>query len=179
VKFDQYDPNFAPTSSVSLANMIYNQAPFAGLTVQAILNEGNKVLAGCGGIYSASQLRTAIQLINQSWAGGIQGNSVLTCPAAPRPTASGNESNIAAMMNVMVFPNPNDGFFTLSFESATNDAYTMMMTDVTGRVVYNDKGLSTEGINHIDYNFSNLPKGVYLVQIKQAEEVKTLRVVIQ
>ena len=179
VKFDQYDPNFAPTSSVNLGSMIYNQAPLAGLTVQQILNEGNKVLAGCGGPYSANTLKNAIQLINQSWAGGVQGNSVLTCPAPPRPGAGDSESEVLSLMNLRLFPNPNDGYFTLSFESGTTDAYTMMMTDITGRVVFTQQGTVVEGINQVDYNFSSLPKGVYMVHITQLGENKVLKVVLQ
>ena len=82
------------------------------------------------------------------------------------------------MMDVKVFPNPNDGFFTLSFESTATADYNMIMTDVTGRVVYNENGRSIEGINHVDYNFSSLPKGVYMVHIRQLEDTQVLKVVL-
>jgi hypothetical protein len=181
VKFDLYDPNFAPTSSVALASMIYNQAPLAGYTVQQILNEGNKVLAGCGGPFSAGQLRTAIQNINQSWAGGVQGNSVLNCPAPPRPAGSPDQAQeeSGSMMNAKVYPNPNNGYFTLRFENTSLENYTMEMTDLTGRVVYRSEGVGEIGINQTDYNFSNLPKGVYMIHLREADTTRVLKVVLQ
>src|SRR5205085_539235 len=84
VTFDAYDPNFAPIPTVQLGNMIYNQAPFSGLTVNSILNEANKKLGGCSSVYTVSQLNTALQNIDSAYKAGSIGPtaSFLTCPAA-------------------------------------------------------------------------------------------------
>nr|MBK9653592.1 T9SS type A sorting domain-containing protein [Bacteroidota bacterium] len=83
VQFDLYDANFAPTSTVHLADLIYGSAPFAGMTVQQILDESNNALAGCGSIYTPNQLRTVLQQINHSWENGVPGNGFLSCPVGP------------------------------------------------------------------------------------------------
>jgi len=175
VKFDQYDPNFAPTSTVSLGNMIYANAPFSGMTVNQILAEANKKLAGCSSPYSATALSNAVALINQSWSGGVQQNSVLTCPAAPPRVAHGLGDGMA----VKAFPNPTDGSLSLQFNAEYGAQYTMHMMDMTGKMVYSHSGIADGGLNQINYDFSTLRKGVYMIQLNVDGDSEIVRIVLQ
>ena len=83
------------------------------------------------------------------------------------------------MLNAKVYPNPNNGYFTLRFENRTMENYTMVMTDLTGREVYRTSGVGEIGINQTDYNFSNLPKGVYMIHLRAASDTRVLKVVLQ
>jgi len=53
------------------------------------------------------------------------------------------------------------------------------MRDLTGRIVYQSSGVGEIGINQTDYNFSNLPKGVYMIHLREAETTRVLKVVLQ
>lgn len=79
VTFDQYDANFG-ASSTSMGNLKIETGPLAGMTVNDVLAEANKILGGCSSAYSASQINDAISGINQNFVDGKANNGFLACP---------------------------------------------------------------------------------------------------
>lgn len=76
-----------------------------------------------------------------------------------------------------LYPNPNDGNMTLKYQLPTNDPATFNLTDLTGRVVY-QQTLSSENIK-VDLNL-DLPKGMYYYKIiANTGTIKTGSVVVQ
>lgn|ERR1035437_6309681 len=64
--------------------------------------------------------------------------------------------------NVSVYPNPNNGNFTLSYH-LSNPNNIFQIIDITGRVVYNTTFSGTEGIQNI--STSDLSNGLYYWQL--------------
>lgn len=77
--------------------------------------------------------------------------------------------------NVLVYPNPNKGQFTID----AKDGYsTIIITDVTGRVVYNENNeVVVAGRKEI--NLSEFGAGTYFVNVTSGVKVTTKKVVVQ
>ncbi len=77
-----------------------------------------------------------------------------------------------------LFPNPNDGTFTLSFDFAKAKDVTVEVLDVTGRVVYSDIEKQVLGYNK-QIGLENAGSGMYLIRIMTTEGIVTEKMVIQ
>jgi hypothetical protein len=69
-----------------------------------------------------------------------------------------------------VYPNPNNGFVTFSFNSETpKENFTIKVTNVNGQVVYSDAiKLKTESFTKV-IDLSTLAKGIYLVELQATQ----------
>ncbi len=77
------------------------------------------------------------------------------------------DKNINQQALINVYPNPNNGAFTLDISFPDNGNYKLEVANVLGQIVYTE----ALNINNRNYNFSKqfnlneLPKGVYIVKI--------------
>lgn len=79
VGFDNYDPNFG-SSSTNLADATITSGPFAGWTVQMVLDTANMVFGGCSSNYRPSQMVDILSSINESFVDGSAHNAgLLSC----------------------------------------------------------------------------------------------------
>ena len=85
----------------------------------------------------------------------IQSVEVTVC------TGIGAKTNVSA---INLFPNPNEGNFTLEFNANVNSALSITITDVTGKIVHTENASSVRGLNRVNLNVSNLQKGFYLLK---------------
>ncbi|MFA5417854.1 MAG: lamin tail domain-containing protein, partial [Bacteroidales bacterium] len=69
--------------------------------------------------------------------------------------------------SVSVYPNPTDGLFTINMPGITDAV--IMVTDITGKVVYNETAVSGAEIN-----LTGLEKGLYFVQIQDQMSKQSL-----
>ncbi|MBL7926932.1 MAG: T9SS type A sorting domain-containing protein [Bacteroidia bacterium] len=177
VTFDAYDPNFAPIPTVQLGNMIYTAAPFAGLTVNQILSEANKKLGGCSSAFTITALNIALQNIDSAYKAGVTGPTaaMLTCPGAPRIA-----SNLGVTTtSVLVYPNPSAGVVNVKLETEVEGTVVINMLDITGRAVWNTQEPIFTGENVRTYDFSQLTKGVYMMQVIKDGKSEIIRVVLR
>lgn len=79
VAFDEKDPYFSGSPDL-LMDMKISRGPFEGWTVEAIVEEANEALGGCGSEHSLYELNTAVKSINQNFAEGLADNGFITCP---------------------------------------------------------------------------------------------------
>jgi PKD repeat protein len=77
-----------------------------------------------------------------------------------------------------LFPNPNNGQFTLSFNFEKAKDVTVEVLDVTGRIVYSDKQNGITTYNK-QIGIENADQGMYLVRIITTEGVVTQKIIIQ
>jgi hypothetical protein len=77
--FDENDPNFSP-SLYPFGRMVVTTGVFAGLTVNDVIIEANRILGGCSSNYTVQDLSQALELINGSFIDGVQRNNFLACP---------------------------------------------------------------------------------------------------
>ena len=72
------------------------------------------------------------------------------------------ESNVA--LDVEVYPNPFQSQITLSLPDEWDENITVMLYDLSGRLVYQMESASTEG-NELDLQVANLKNGTYMLQV--------------
>jgi len=73
--------------------------------------------------------------------------------------------------DVKVYPNPSNGQFVIE----TDNNWTMMVYDITGRIVASQQ--ITKGSN--DINLLGQPSGLYMVRLFNKEQTQTIRIVIE
>jgi len=102
---------------------------------------------------------------------------VITQPS-PRNTGNGFTENKKSI--IRVFPNPSTGMVSIETENTNDGEMDMTLFDVVGNRVYSDhiSGL-TRSVSRNDYDFSDLPKGVYIVEMKSRSYRQVIRLIIQ
>jgi hypothetical protein len=81
-------------------------------------------------------------------------------------------------INVSIYPNPNNGMFTLSAIFNTNVDFDVNIVDLNGKVVYSKH---FEGVKYLNetIDIDSYAKGVYYVRIKNEKFVKQEKVVVR
>jgi len=102
----------------------------------------------------------------------------ITAPPAYGTTAV---ASVSAENNVMVYPNPNKGVFTVkgTLATAEDQDLAVEVTDMLGQVVYRGKVAAREG--KLDEQISltgNLANGMYMLNLHCGAEVKVFHFVI-
>lgn len=100
---------------------------------------------------------------------------------AKNTIASGNtseesETSLRATENAVIYPNPSNGKFTLSF-SQLNETDELRILDLQGRQVHVD--LDRSQAKKISFDLTGQPKGVYLLNFIHNGEVRVERIVLQ
>jgi hypothetical protein len=78
-----------------------------------------------------------------------------------------NETSVSTMDGVQakLYPNPNNGTFMLAYDLKNNADVSVLITDITGKVVY---AATLDNLNHISQiNISQLQNGIYFVQLSK------------
>lgn len=65
----------------------------------------------------------------------------------------------------LVYPNPGDGNYTMSYTGTTNETLTVEVVDVTGRVVQSSSWNVSAGNNTMSLDISGLTVGTYIVRL--------------
>lgn len=78
----------------------------------------------------------------------------------PIKSISGSENN--ELLNFTLFPNPNNGFFTLNVEMLKNETFEFEIFNYLGAKIYKDVAISQV---KKEVNVSHLSAGIYLLRI--------------
>ncbi len=90
-------------------------------------------------------------------------------PGTACPPVNGiNNFNADLSSMLSVFPNPNNGRFELKLNATKRVNGEVVIVDVTGKRVYNEQ-LDVMGTYFNTVDLSNMPKGLYTVQLRTAE----------
>ena len=79
--------------------------------------------------------------------------------------------------NMGLYPNPNNGTFSMEFNSANNQEVKLEIYNVLGSIVLSENKLMSEGLNKIDIDISNQTKGIYFVKLTTNSNSHIARVV--
>ena len=82
------------------------------------------------------------------------------------------------LQDAMIFPNPTEGVFAFSFTTVPGPL-TVAITDVNGKVVYQDNNDNPEGFYKKDIDLKGLPQGNYIITVKQGEKIFTEQIAKQ
>jgi len=77
-----------------------------------------------------------------------------------------------------LWPNPNNGEFTLYYQTPVNESIVVRLIDVTGRIVLEQSNTATSGANAFMLDLKTISKGVYTLQI-QGKNVLNEKLVMQ
>jgi surface protein len=73
-----------------------------------------------------------------------------------------------------IYPNPTHDLVQLEFTSSVEEALTIMVFDMTGRLVQSVVTQSLKGNNQIDISLGTLSNGMYIIKSRQGDAVTTL-----
>ena len=76
-----------------------------------------------------------------------------------------------------ICPNPSRGNVMFSINGANANDINLKVLDLTGKVIF-EKVLNVKGVSTTSYDFSNLSKGMYIVNISSAKENITKKLII-
>lgn len=114
--------------------------------------------------------------INNGWSGGFYsttaGGGIFKWGSVR--VASGVNNN--KVENFQVYPNPSNGTFYV--RANVNGASSIKVMDVTGRVVF-EKEYNTQSLLYTSFDLSNQAQGVYMVEVKEGNNVSVQKVVKQ
>ena len=73
-------------------------------------------------------------------------------------------------MNINVYPNPNDGSFTIEMDLKSDEEATVTVVDSKGSEVYS-KVVKGAQEHKLDIKVKNAESGMYVVTVKQGNEI--------
>jgi hypothetical protein len=158
-------------------------------------------VAPIGGSYTLSWLYPSSSVATYSLGGGNSTQLILDWITGSGPVnvtasnACGNSTRTSTQANscregeqaiasteqgsLQVYPNPTKGMLRLDFVSSIAGAYNVNVTDLAGRSVMMQQGISVEGANGIDIDLTNLAKGMYMINLKQNNETRLVKVSVE
>ena len=90
-----------------------------------------------------------------------------------KATQQSNRETAGTTLSASISPNPSSNVFKLRANTAKAEAIQLRVIDVNGKVVYTAKGSPTQA-----FTFGEaLTVGVYMIEVRQGNEVKTYKVV--
>lgn len=100
--------------------------------------------------------------------------------AFANPTSGVGVNEYPAALVAHVYPNPVANTLTVQYQLDKESPVSITVLDLTGRTVLSQpEALQSAGINHTSLDFTSLPIGMYLCQIRTAKGVETIKVVRQ
>ncbi|MDQ3015498.1 MAG: PDZ domain-containing protein [Bacteroidota bacterium] len=81
-------------------------------------------------------------------------------------------ANSLKLEDVKMFPNPTDGAFALSF-TLEPGPLTVAITDINGKVVYNENSDNVTGTYTRDIDLKGIPQGNYILTVTQGDKFYT------
>ena len=87
-------------------------------------------------------------------------------------------SNDFEFNNFVLYPNPNNGSFKMSFMPKTNDDIEIEVNDISGRNIYN-KTFQNSGLFEQELKLNNISYGVYFVNILNGVNKMTRKIIIK
>jgi len=85
------------------------------------------------------------------------------------------EVNISAFS---IYPNPNEGVFTVSFSGESNTDYTIEIISANGSVVETERTRSPAGNYKKDFDLSSYGSGVYLLRVTHNNQSSSYRMIV-
>jgi PKD repeat protein len=78
------------------------------------------------------------------------------------------------LKNLILYPNPNDGVFSLGFDTPEAGIYNFRVFNAIGGAVSDKNYMLGAGPNAVDFALDELPNGLYLIKV--SKEMKSLNI---
>lgn len=124
------------------------------------------------------EARVRTQCDNCGVSPSTPGSSFFTSIVRFRFDEAGNMELTDNVSDFNVYPNPNNGSFSVNFESLREESVTLRLIDNLGRKVYENEHNTILGINEIAVDLKGQAAGVYQLQMIQGGETRTVKIVV-
>ncbi len=104
-------------------------------------------------------------------------NAVTSCRVSGTPGEQDFIEQIDGSFNV--YPNPSNGKFAIKINIVEAQTASIQLSDISGKIIKSDIFNLNEGLNSLDMDLSNQPKGVYQLKFKTNEITFVKKIVIQ
>ncbi len=84
----------------------------------------------------------------------------------------------STIQNLVVYPNPNNGNFTIQFNSTSTESINLSVYDVGGRQIYMNE-YANHGLFDENIQLGNLQSGIYLIKVKDGKNEVTRKFIKQ
>lgn len=88
------------------------------------------------------------------------------------------EESVTKLLDLMVYPNPNNGQFNVKFNSDIEENFHITLTDVNGKTVFVMESKAIIGLNEIPVTTDNLAAGIYMLKLNNNGVITTQKVII-
>jgi len=169
-----FDNNYAYRTFISPVNQP-QQVPNVQSSTN-LINDGNWHTITISG---NELLRAGVKLIRPHYMrvkGEIDLDDIIVyhggCSSSPDSTKA-QDPNSPDLLIVKAFPNPTKTEFSLFIESPSSEPVNVRVLDMSGKTIYHTKG----SVNQT-YRFGQMfLSGIYLVEITQGKNIKTIKIV--
>lgn len=93
-------------------------------------------------------------------------------------TSSSDESNIISGINATLSPNPSKGQVNVFVNSSKEEAASITLFDISGKLIVTDKINLKAGNNSKLYDWSSLARGMYFLHVKTGARNEVLKVIL-
>jgi len=109
------------------------------------------------------------------WIAVNQGQKEVTCDVSINVTVNDQLQTITAFSPNSIYPNPNDGNFTLKFLNPNNTLVQISISDITGKTVFE----TTTAQEIYNYTGNNLQSGICLVTVKNDDSFNVSKMAVK
>lgn len=127
------------------------------------------------GLNSAGNWRLTIADLTVQNSGTLNSFALNICSTTTTITLSNEDFSLA---NFAIYPNPNNGNFTVQFDSKSSNEIKIGVHDLRGREIFN-KSYQNSGVFNQNLQLSNVQAGVYLVTVQDGDRKEVKKIVIQ
>lgn len=78
-----------------------------------------------------------------------------------------------------VYPNPNNGAFSIDYTGAQHETLNIEIFNLTGTLVHSQKWNTQNGQNHADLDMAGISKGLYFVRVSGDEGATSIKILVQ
>ena len=110
-------------------------------------------------------------------AGTLDSVTLTLCSSTMNPVLTLSTEKFG-LDNFTLYPNPNKGAFTVSFNSISGEAISVNVHDIQGRQILNKQLANTGNVNEV-ISLPNVQAGIYLVTVQDGNKKEVKRVVVQ
>ncbi|HNW97838.1 MAG TPA: S8/S53 family peptidase [Bacteroidales bacterium] len=91
-----------------------------------------------------------------------------------------NVNNISnTELNYMIYPNPNNGNFSIDYISKTDEEINISIIDILGKNILSENWKVNTGINSERFNFSDVTTGIYFIKISSLEGTSVYKMIVK
>lgn len=90
-----------------------------------------------------------------------------------------NNRNLSMNAPISVYPNPNNGTFTIAFEQKNEVKTVIRVVDAQGKTVYREKLGDFSGSYNKELDLKKHGVGVYIVTVQQGDETSSRKVIVE